>query len=158
VLKKLQEAIKKQVKEKFKFCNLYIKNLPDDYDDEQLFVLFAKYGKIRSAKTLRKELFSTYLGIKKTVKVCAFVCFQDAKCAKDAKDDLNLSNIFPNLGRLFVDYHQCKKDRAEILKLKQIHHINKEQVAKSGQELLNQNMVIKQMQLGGSKYKFLTII
>jgi len=62
---------------------------------------------------------------------------------------LNNTATFPNLPKLFVDYHQNKVDRAELLKLNQIHQINKG-VSKS-QEMHNQNMVIKQMQMGGRK-------
>lgn len=148
-LKALYEKIKRQIKEKYRFCNLYIKNLPDNYDDDLLRELFSKFGKIRSAKTVRKELYQSYLGIKRSVKVCGFVCFQDAQCAKEAKSTLNNTNQFPNLPKLYVDYHQNKNDRAEILKLKQIHHLHKGGV--KSQEMHNQQMVIKQMQMGGRK-------
>jgi hypothetical protein len=87
------------------------------------------------------------------VKVCGFVCFQESESAKAAKDSLNNTAPFPNLPKLFVDFHQNKNDRAEILKLKQIHQINKGGGNKN-QEMLNQNMVIKQMQLGGRKTFF----
>ena len=148
-LKQNHDKIKKEIKEKFRYCNLYIKNLPDNFDDEQLRELFLPFGKIRSVKTVRKELYQSYLGIKRSVKVCGFVCYQEAKSAKEAKTKLNASNPFPNLPKLFVDYHQNKYDRAEILKLKQIHQIHKG--GSKTQELLNQNMVIKQMQMGGRK-------
>ena len=111
--------------------------------------MFSKYGKIRSAKTVRKELYQSYLGIKRSVKVCGFVCFENAESAKAAKDALNNQPQFTNLPKLFVDYHQNKYDRAEILKLKQIHQIHKG--GNKNQEMHNQNMVIKQMQMGGRK-------
>jgi RNA recognition motif-containing protein len=128
-----------------------VKNLPDNYDDELLRELFEKYGKLRSVKTVRKELFQSYLGITRSMKVCGYVCFQDAESAKEAKTALNMSAQFPNLSKLFVDYHQSKQDRAELLKLKQINQIHKG--GNKMQEMNNQNMVIRQMQMGGRKYK-----
>ena len=113
--------------------------------------MFEKFGKIRSAKTVRKELYQSYLGIKRSVKVCGFVCFNDAESAKAAKDSLNNTTPFTNMSnKLFVDFHQNKFDRAEILKLKQIHQIHKG--GNKNQEMYNQNMVIKQMQMGGCKF------
>jgi len=149
-LKQVYDRIKKLIKTKYRYCNLYVKNLPDNYDDELLKEMFSKYGKIRSAKTVRKELYQSYLGIKRSVKVCGFVCFENAESAKTAKDALNNQPQFTNLPKLFVDYHQNKYDRAEILKLKQIHQIHKG--GNKNQEMHNQNMVIKQMQMGGRKY------
>ena len=146
-LKQLYDRIKRQIKEKFKYCNLYIKNLPDNYDDDALRELFSPYGKIRSVKSVRKELFQSYLGIKRSVKVFGFVCFEKPEFAKEAKTKLNMTSPFPNLPKLFVDYHQNKFDRNEALKLKQIHQFQK--TGGNTQEMYNQNMVIKQMQLGG---------
>jgi polyadenylate-binding protein len=134
-LNQLLEKIKKQTKEKFRFCNLYVKNLPDNIDDETLKGLFAKYGEIRSAKTVKKELFSSYLGIKRSVKVFGFVCFYDAAHARDAKVSLNGTNIPGTNIRLFVDYHQNKQERQEYLKLKIISQSNKMfQKPRPGQE------------------------
>lgn len=146
-LKAIYEKIKKQIKEKYKFCNLYIKNLPDDFSDEKLRNLFTEFGKIKSVKTLRKELYQSYLGIKRSVKVCGFVCFQDPESAKNAKTSLNGYNINNNM-KLFVDYHQSKSDRQDLLKLKQMSQYNK---AGKNQEMQNQNNVLKQMQMGGRK-------
>lgn len=154
-LKALYEKIKRQIKEKYKYCNLYVKNLPDNFDDEQLRDMFEKFGKLRSFKTVRKELYQSYLGIKRSVKVCGFVCFQDAQSAKEAKTQLNNSNHFNNLPKLFVDYHQSKTDRQELLKLKQISQFSSKGGNKM-QEIANQNNVIRQMQFHGLKPQFNT--
>jgi polyadenylate-binding protein len=122
-LKQQYERIKKQIKEKFKFCNLYIKNLPDNIDDEALRAMFSKYGSIRSCKTVRKELYTSYLGIKRSVKVFGYVCFNEASQAHEAKQALNGTNIGNT--KVFVDYHQTKQERAEYLKLKFINQGNK---------------------------------
>jgi polyadenylate-binding protein len=123
-LKNLYEKIKKQIKEKYRFCNLYIKNLPDSFDDSTLRELFAKYGEIRSCKAVRKELHSSYLGIKRSVKVFGYVCYFDAAHAREAKLALHGNQIFGNQ-RIFVDYHQNKNERNDYLKLKMISHNNK---------------------------------
>jgi polyadenylate-binding protein len=118
-LKNLYEKIKKQIKEKYRFCNLYIKNLPDSFDEQALRELFAKFGEIRSCKVVRKELYSSYLGIKRSVKVFGYVCFFDAGHAREAKLTLHGKEIFGNQ-RFFVDYHQSKNERNDYLKLKMI--------------------------------------
>ncbi len=123
-LKSLYEKIKKSIKEKYRFCNLYVKNLPDSYDDEKLRELFAKYGEIRSCKTVRKELFTSYLGIKRSVKVFGYVCFFEPEQAREAKLKLNEMTVGNNV-KLFVDYHQTKQERSDILKLKMINQSNK---------------------------------
>jgi polyadenylate-binding protein len=134
-LNQILEKIKKQTKEKFRFCNLYVKNLPDNIDDEAITNLFSKFGEIRSAKTVKKELFSSYLGIKRSVKVFGFVCFYDAAHARDAKTTLHGSTIPGTNTKLFVDYHQNKQERQEYLKLKIISQSNKMfQKPKPGQE------------------------
>ena len=117
-LKQLYEKIKKRIKDKYKFCNLYVKNLPNDYTDEKLKELFGQFGQIRSAKVVKKELESHYLVIKKTVKVFGFVCFFDAETAKEAKTKLKDHSVTINGPKLYVDYHQTKKERTEFLKLK----------------------------------------
>lgn len=119
-LKQLYEKIKKQIKDKYKFCNLYVKNLPDSFDDENLRELFAKYGEIRSCKAVKKELFTSYLGIKRSVKVFGYVCYFDPAHARDAKQALHGQSLGPNLPKLFVDYHQTKTERYEYLKLKML--------------------------------------
>ena len=117
-LKQLYENIKKKIKEKYKFCNLYVKNLPNDYTDEKLKELFGQFGPIRSAKVVKKELESHYLVIKKTVKVFGFVCFYEPEIAKEAKAKLKDHAILINGPKLYVDYHQTKKERTEFLKLR----------------------------------------
>jgi len=125
-LKALYEKIKKQIREKYKFCNLYVKNLPDTFDDEQLRQLFSKYGEIKSCKSFKKELTPSMIGVKRSVKVYGFVCFQDAGQAREAKSSLHGQLVFKNQGKLFVDYFQSKKEREEYLKLKMLNNSQKQ--------------------------------
>jgi RNA recognition motif-containing protein len=124
-LNQIYETNKRQIREKYKFCNLYVKGLPDNIDEDFFRGLFEKFGKIRSCRTVRKELFQSYLGIKRSVKVSGFVCFEESRSAKDAKTDLNNTNPFPNHPKLFVDFHQTKAERNEFLKLQMINSTNK---------------------------------
>jgi RNA recognition motif-containing protein len=124
-LKQLYDRIKKQIKEKYRFCNLYIKNLPDHFDENNLRELFSKFGEIRSCKTVRKELYSSYLGIKRSVKVFGYVCFSEAASARDAKAALHNTQLSNGGPRLFVDYHQTKNERNDYLKLKMINQAGK---------------------------------
>ena len=119
-LKLLYEKIKKKLKEKYKFCNLYIKNLPDDFTDEKLNELFCKYGKIRSAKIVKREIEYFYLIPKKIVKTFGFVCYYDPAHAREAKNNLKDLSLQENGLKLYIDYHQTKKERASFLKLKLI--------------------------------------
>lgn len=124
-LRQLYERIKKKIKEKYKFCNLYVKNLPSDYTDEKLKELFGKYGEIRSAKIVKREIESNYLVPKKEIKVFGFVCFFEAGKAQEAKQKLKDESLLINGPKLYVDYHQTKKERIEFLKLKLIKKYEK---------------------------------
>ena len=117
-IKLLYEKIKKKIKEKYKFCNLYIKNLPNDYTDEKLKELFGKFGKIRSAKIVKKEIETFYLVPKKVIKVFGFVCYYEPIQAQEAKKNLKELSLLGNGPKLYIDYHQTKKERASFLKLK----------------------------------------
>ena len=116
-LKQLYEKIKKKIKDKYKFCNLYVKNLPNNFTDEKLKELFGKFGEIRSAKVVKKELESHYLVKKVSVKVFGFVCFFEPAKAQEAKQKLKDQTLLINGPRLYVDYHQTKQERTEFLNL-----------------------------------------
>jgi len=94
--------------------------------DQGLREMFEKYGEIRSVKTVKKELFSSYLGIKRSVKVFGFVCYAKAEYAREAKQALQGQQIQGQNSstKLFVDYHQSKQERSEYLKLKVMNQGN----------------------------------
>ena len=142
-LKQLYEKIKKKIKDKYKFCNLYVKNLPNDFTDEKLKELFGKFGEIRSAKVVRKELETHYLIVKKSVKVFGFVCFFEPAKAQEAKSKLKETTLLVNGPRLYVDYHQTKQERTEFLKLKLIKESEKRK--NNMPPMLPQNMFPPQM-------------
>ena len=118
-LKKLYEKLKKKIKEKYKFCNLYIKNLPSDFTDEQLVQLFGKFGPIRSSKVVKGEFGSNFF-LKKTTRVFAYVCYYEPAKAQEAKQKLKDKALLINGPKLYIDYHQTKEERTQFLKLKLI--------------------------------------
>ncbi len=120
-VKAVYEKIKRHIKEKYKLCNLYVKNLPDNYDDEAMRKLFEQFGPIKSCKTIKKELVTSYLGIKRSVKVFGYVCFNDKQHAHEAKKALEGKSLSTNGAKLYVDYHQSKAERSEFLKLNMIN-------------------------------------
>ena len=124
-LQQIYEKIKQKIKEKYKFCNLYIKNLPNDYSEEKLREIFGRYGKIRSAKIVKKEIETFYLMPKKVVKVFGFVCYYESAQAREAKKNLKDISLVENGPKLYVDYHQTKKERTEFLKLRLIKISNR---------------------------------
>lgn len=138
-LKILYERIKRQIKDKYMLCNLYVKNLPDNFDESELKELFSKYGLVRSCKTVKKELVQSYLGIKRSVKVFGYVCFFEKEHAHEALANLNNHQVFPNGPKLYVDYHKSKQDRAEFLKLKILNY-QKKQTASPGDMMFPPNL------------------
>ena len=84
--------INNKLNQENKNCNLYIKNLPKNFTEQNLKELFEKYGEIKSVKiqrfinvTKEKDDFKEY------VESCGvgFVCFTDKENAKKAIEELN---------------------------------------------------------------------
>ena len=120
-LKVICERLKKKAREKFKYCNLYIKHLPDTFTSDNLKDLFEPFGPIRSAKIIIQGKNDPKLkGVNAKSHVFAFVCFFDPETAKKAKEELNGKPYIKKGPRLYVDYHQTKKERLEFIKLKMI--------------------------------------
>jgi len=127
LLRFICERLKRKVRARYKFCNLYVKHLPDDFDKEKLVQMFAQFGPIRSARILRSEASDPkFKFIKRKTRVFAYVCYFDPETAKQAKKKLNGKVYIRNGPRLFVDYHQTKKERLEFLKLKMMKKYEKD--------------------------------
>lgn len=96
---------KKLTHRKYKGRNLYVKNFPMDWDQNQLHDLFSKYGKVTSAKVMKNS--------KEDSKGFGFVCFESEKSASMA---LNALNSFPIEGKpLVVNHAELKEARKERL-------------------------------------------
>ncbi len=126
-LLQLYENIKKQIKEKYKFCNLYVKNIPNDISEQQITKLFEFYGKIRSIKLIHKDFPQAHFGFNNSIrKLFGFVCYFEKEHAREAKLSLSNKPVFDENYKLYIDYHQSKEERNEYLKLKSLstNHYN----------------------------------
>lgn len=136
------EKIKKNIREKYRLCNLYVKNLPDNFTDKELRDIFEPFGSIRSCKTIKKELVTSYLGIKRSVKVFAYVCYNEKSSAHEAKKALENQQVGGN--KLYISYHQTKNERSDYLKLNMINKSQKMKAARIMQPIqMNPNMLRK---------------
>jgi len=96
---------KKLTHRKYKGRNLYVKNFPMDWDQNQLHDLFSKYGKVTSAKVMKNS--------KDDSRGFGFVCFESEKSATSA---LTALNNFPIEGKpLVVNHAELKEARKERL-------------------------------------------
>lgn len=68
-----------------KWNNLFIKNLPKSYSEEQLKAIFTPFGSITSAKVMRDESGAS--------KAFGFVCFADHESAAKAAQTLNEKDV-----------------------------------------------------------------
>jgi len=101
-----------------KFTNVYVKNLPEDMNDDQLNVMFSKYGMVTSAKVMQTD--------DGKVKGFGFVSFETADAAESCVEEMNGNE---QAGRkLYVGRAQKKaerqaelRDRFERLKLERIN-------------------------------------
>jgi polyadenylate-binding protein len=95
---------KKLTHRKYKGRNLYVKNFPMDWDQNQLHDLFSKYGKVTSAKVMKDG--------KDESRGFGFVCFESEKSADTA---LSALNNFPIEDKILVVNHaelkQARKER-----------------------------------------------
>jgi RNA recognition motif-containing protein len=105
----------------YRFCNLYIKNIPLDVKEEQLHEIFGKFGEIKSIKIQKYILVTKVNNVLKeypTSKGFGFVCFMDKDAATAAKDTYN-ENFLPGYEKakrpLLIDFFMPKHERKNIL-------------------------------------------
>lgn len=101
-----------------KFTNVYIKNIPDQWDDQKLIDMFENYGKIVSARVMAAD--------DGKMKGFGFVSYEDHEAAAKAVDDLNGSELEGKV--VYVGRAQKKaerqaelKDKFERIKLERIN-------------------------------------
>merc|ERR1719322_1983647 len=103
-LKKRFLALKKTLKEAAKDRNVFIKNIPELFNDESLKDLFSKYGHINNTKVMTDE--------KGKSKGFGFVCFKMAEDAQAAIDDLHDTEIEGKL--VYVSLAMSPEDRKKF--------------------------------------------
>nr|CAD7433757.1 unnamed protein product [Timema monikensis] len=100
----------KELGEKAKhFTNVYVKNFGEDFSDELLGEMFAKYGRITSHRVMTRD--------DGTSRGFGFVAFEDPEDAERAVDDLNGRKIVEGK-MLYVGRAQKKAERQQELKRK----------------------------------------
>lgn len=93
-----------------RFTNVYVKNLPENYSDEQLKGLFTPFGEITSA-VVQKDHDGKSKGF-------GFVCFASSEGAEAAVSSLNGKEIPPHNKPLYVGRAQKKAEREAELRRK----------------------------------------
>lgn len=89
-----------------KYTNLFVRNLPGDYTEENLQALFIDYGEINSVTMDQSKTGQGYVG------------FKDHESAKKALEDTNMKTQI-NGQAIFVSSHIYKKE-SELQKSSQI--------------------------------------
>ncbi|XP_050725808.1 polyadenylate-binding protein 4-like [Eriocheir sinensis] len=99
----------KELGEKAKrFTNVYVKNFGDDLDDEKLYEIFSKFGKITSHRVMCTDDGKS--------KGFGFVAFDEPEAAEKACDDLNGKEM--NGKQIYVGRAQKRGERQAELKKK----------------------------------------
>lgn len=100
---------------------LYVRNLPFNMSEEDLYGLFGKYGALRQVR----------LGCTKETRGTAFVVYEDIYDARNAQEHLSGFNVQNRY--LIVLYHQSKKQsrkmdlkeqEEELRRLQERHGVN----------------------------------
>jgi len=118
-----KEEHKRQMREEryriFKDCNIYVKNLPDEVNDEMLKKAFEVFGQVISARVMLEQYQDLATGkIEYKSKNYGFVCFGNKE---DAKRVVMQAPTQPIFGRiLFVAIAVKKEERQE--KFKQMNY------------------------------------
>lgn len=92
------------------YTNVYIKNFPEDFTEEQLREMFEVYGVITSHKVMSRDDGKS--------RGFGFVAFEDPESAERAVDELNGKELVEGKQPLFVGRAQKKMERQMELKRK----------------------------------------
>ena len=77
-----------------KFTNVYVKNLPDDMNDDQLTEMFTKYGPVTSAKVMTND-DGKHKGF-------GFVSYESPDAAEKAVDELNGTEVMVSVAGYYL--------------------------------------------------------
>lgn len=102
--KRLKVAFSRPSEEAMKRGNVYVKNLPKHFGDEDVRRVFGQFGSIESIRVLRDPITN----VSKTV---AFVLFEQKECAEKAINTLNDKSIEGSTGPLLVKFADADKKR-----------------------------------------------
>merc|ERR1712018_448516 len=123
-LKKKFEALKMERLNRYQGVNLYVKNLDDTIDDDELRQEFAPFGTITSAKVMHEEGRSKGFG---------FVCFSSPEEATKAVTEMNGRIIVSK--PLYVALAQRKEDRKAHLASQYMQRVTGMRMQQMGQQM-----------------------
>ena len=127
------EREKELEEKKNNFTNVFIKNIDNDVEEDELIEMFSKFGKITSCKVAKEES-DDELGDDEVLNIetvadknkgFAFVNFEDSAAAKKAVEELN--GIDMSGKKLFVGRAQKKLERKKELE-QQFQELKKEKM------------------------------
>eukprot|EP00730_Choanoeca_flexa_P014396 TRINITY_DN6280_c0_g1_i1.p1 TRINITY_DN6280_c0_g1~~TRINITY_DN6280_c0_g1_i1.p1 ORF type:complete len:608 (+),score=219.06 TRINITY_DN6280_c0_g1_i1:73-1824(+) len=138
MLRRQYEQRKRAMQSKYQAGNLYVRNFPDDFTEENLREMFSKYGNITSIKIAKYEDGSS--------KGFGFVCFSSQEEATAAQIELHSKMVE---GRpLHVSMHQTKEQRrAELARTRQQQMLQQQQQMMPGmmQGMMGGNRMMMRM-------------
>merc|ERR1719367_2715990 len=97
-----------------RFTNVFVKNICEEYDEDQLTVMFSKYGKISSVKVMKSEEGKS--------KGFGFVSFEDPEEAGKACDELNGTDIEGKT--VYVGRAQKKAEAIKMERMNRFQGVN----------------------------------
>lgn len=103
-----------QLNKKFRECNLFVKNVPNELSEDKLKELFGKFGEIKSLKIPETIICTKVKGKLTELKSrCgfAYVCFMDSDSAKSAFEELNNKILDGFKIPLLIEYFMPKVER-----------------------------------------------
>ena len=113
----VRERRRREMQERFAGRNLYLKNLPEDYGDDQVREMFSPFGEVQSVRIVFDPMTGGSRGV-------GFVCMGSVEEANRAKLELS-GNILPNQKTFYIAIHQSKSERNEYL-IRQVFHFKSE--------------------------------
>ena len=103
-----------QLNKRFRECNLFVKNVPNELSEDKLKDLFGKFGEIKSLKIPETTICTKDKGKLVEIKSrCgfAYVCFMDSDSAKSAFEELNNKILDGFKIPLIIEYFMPKIER-----------------------------------------------
>jgi polyadenylate-binding protein len=104
----------------FKNCNLHIRNVPENVNEEYLHEVFSKFGEIKSVKIPKYILVTKVRNEFKEIpmsKGFGYVCFTDSENAKKAKEEMN-GKFLPHYETwkrpMLIDFFMPKHERKQF--------------------------------------------
>ena len=114
--------INNKLNQEFKYCNLYVKNLPYDLTEDKMKEIFSKCGEIKSCR-ISKYILVTKIKDKfeniETSYGFGFVCYTKEEDAKKAIEEFNGKYLpgYENIKRppIYITYFMPKNERKQVL-------------------------------------------